>query len=95
MWAWVSSALLLTILCTLPLRAHEVQPAVSDLTITGNTLTWEIMATLEPLIAGANLEGLENTNDSDRAAEIDGLRALNPPRCARPSPTSGRRCRAT
>jgi len=74
----VSRALLLTLLCALPLRAHEVQPAVSDVTIAGDSLSWEIVLTLEPLIAGADLDGLEDTNASDRAAQIDRLRALEP-----------------
>lgn len=74
----MSSALLLVILCALPVQAHEVQPGVSDLTISGDTLTWHIVLTLEPLIAGADLAGLEDTNASDRADEIDRLRALDP-----------------
>ena len=69
---------MLTLLCTAPLRAHEVQPGVSDITITGDTLSWVIVATIEPMIAGTNLETLTNTNDSSEADEIDRLRALEP-----------------
>jgi hypothetical protein len=59
-------------------RAHEVQPSVADLTITGETLELAIEATLEPLIAGVDLDGLANTDSSAQAQEVDRLRALPP-----------------
>ncbi len=70
--------MIVTLLWGTLLHAHEVQPAVSDLTIEGTTLTWDIAATIEPMIAGADLEGLENTDEADEAAEVDRLRALEP-----------------
>ncbi|WP_240610969.1 HupE/UreJ family protein [Oceaniglobus ichthyenteri] len=51
---------------------------MSDVTIISDTLSWDITLNLEPLIAGADLDGLEDTNASDQAAEIDRLRALPP-----------------
>jgi len=80
--ALLSTLLWVTLAClsapALPARAHEVQPAVSDLTIDSNTMTLDIVLSLEPLVAGADLEGLEDTNASDRAEDIDRLRAFTP-----------------
>ncbi len=71
-------ACLLLALSAFAASAHEVQPAVSDVTVEGRELHWDIALTLEPLIAGADLEGLEDTNASSEADEIDRLRALAP-----------------
>jgi len=61
-----------------PLAAHEVQPSVADVTIGGDEIALDFEATLEPFIAGVDLEGLSDTNDSDVADEVDRLRALEP-----------------
>lgn len=73
----VSSLIAVTFLANFA-AAHEVQPAIADLTITGERLELQIAATLEPMIAGVDLDGLLNTNASDRADESDALRALSP-----------------
>lgn len=59
-------------------RAHEVQPAVADVTLEGGRITMELAASLEPMIAGVNLDGLGNTNASPLSDEVDRLRALDP-----------------
>ena len=59
--------------------AHEVRPAITDVTVTLATVDMVIRLPLEPLLAGMNLAVLENTNDSPEAATHDALRALAPP----------------
>lgn len=61
-----------------PAWAHEVQPSVLDLTLADGTATVAVDATVEPFIAGIDLDGLANTNDSARSDENDRLRALPP-----------------
>ncbi|WP_246799779.1 HupE/UreJ family protein [Palleronia marisminoris] len=68
---------MLTILAA-PVVAHEVQPSVMNLTLQGNSAQVEVEATLEPMIAGVDLDGLSDTNNSDRSDETDRLRALPP-----------------
>jgi len=58
------------------LRAHEVRPAISDVTVLGDTVDIEIRLTLETLVAGLDLRELQDTNASPLAAEYDALRAL-------------------
>ena len=59
--------------------AHEVRPAITDVTVTLATVDMVIRLPLEPLLAGMNLAVLENTNDAPEAATHDALRALAPP----------------
>ena len=60
------------------LAAHEIRPAIADVTLTGNTVELTIRMTAEPLIAGIDLEGLQDTNDAPEAEQYDALRALPP-----------------
>ena len=60
------------------LRAHEIRPAISDVTVAGNAVTIELQLTLETLVAGLDVSGIANTNDSPLAARYDALRALEP-----------------
>ena len=73
----VSSLLAVTFLAGLA-AAHEVQPGIADLTVTPDRLEMRIEAMLEPMIAGIDLDGLVDTNASEKAAENDALRALPP-----------------
>lgn len=59
-------------------RAHEVQPAISDVTITGDTVSIAIEMTLEAPLAGVDLDGLTDTNEAENAEAYDQLRALDP-----------------
>ncbi len=80
-WRWLSriaaTGLALAALLT-QAWAHEVQPSVLNLTLEDGTATLEVEATLEPFLAGVDLDGLGNTNDSARSAENDRLRRLPP-----------------
>lgn len=58
--------------------AHEVRPAVADVAVGGTTVELTIRLTLEPMLAGMNLAGLDDTNDSPLAARYDALRADDP-----------------
>ena len=58
--------------------AHEIRPAVADVRIEGDQLTMEVTLALESLVAGLDLQGLEDTNDSPQAEDYDRLRAEAP-----------------
>lgn len=75
--AVVSSLLAITILSQIA-AAHEVQPGIADLRVTGDRLDIQLEAMLEPMIAEIDLNGLEDTNASDRSHVSDALRALPP-----------------
>ena len=58
--------------------AHEVVPAIADMTQTDGTLTFEVRLAVEGLIAGINLTQTADTNEAPQAATYDDLRALPP-----------------
>ncbi|MFZ5961685.1 HupE/UreJ family protein [Thalassococcus sp. BH17M4-6] len=74
----------LTLLCLAVLTwaaaatAHEVRPAIGDLTVSGGQVTLQITMNAEPIVAGVNLDGVEDTNDTDNSDAVDALRALPP-----------------
>lgn len=61
-------------------KAHEIRPAIADVTVGVDHVTLQLTLTLEPLVAGIDLQGLENTNAApvDMAARNDTLRAMPP-----------------
>lgn len=59
--------------------AHEVQPAIADITLFPDRAEIVLRMNIEAPAAGLNLEGLFNTNDAENADEYDRLRALPPP----------------
>jgi hypothetical protein len=67
-----------TLLLASAARAHEVFPAVADMTEADGALTFVVTANLEAFVAGVDLNGLLNTNSSPRAADYDALRLLPP-----------------
>jgi hypothetical protein len=62
----------------LPAAAHEVRPGVADVTVGETTVEITLTAPLEPMIAGMDLAGLEDTNLSPLSARYDALRAEPP-----------------
>ena len=60
------------------IHAHEIRPAIADVTVSGNTVDIEIRLTLESLVAGLDLTELQDTNASPLADRYDALRALSP-----------------
>ncbi|MBM2575910.1 HupE/UreJ family protein [Jannaschia sp. Os4] len=59
-------------------RAHEVQPSVADVTVTGDALVMELRTAIEPLVAGIDLSAVEDTDESPLAGLSDRLRAMEP-----------------
>ncbi|TRD23067.1 HupE/UreJ family protein [Palleronia caenipelagi] len=82
LWTHLSSvltcALVWLALLAAPVAAHEVQPSVLTLELTGDTALIDVEATLEPFIAGIDLEGLFDTNEADRSEANDALRREDP-----------------
>lgn len=76
--ALLSSTLALWITLSSSAAAHEVLPAIGDMTATGDTLTFDIRLNLEGLIAGIDLATTADTNEAPQAATYDTLRALPP-----------------
>lgn len=72
LWAVLSTAL--------PAFAHEVRPGVTDVAVGAEAVTITLTAPLEPIIAGMDLAGLEDTNLSPLADRYDALRAEEPAR---------------
>ncbi|MBD3663324.1 HupE/UreJ family protein [Sulfitobacter aestuariivivens] len=70
----LSSALLLTIPRA---QAHELQPTIADISRDGETLNVVMRLNLEALLAGIDLDGLEDTDDAENVADYDSLRALS------------------
>ncbi len=70
--------ILVTLLSMTAVQAHEVQPAVADIEVGDTSVTVTLRAAVEPMIAGLDLDGLENTNDSPLSDASDALRALDP-----------------
>lgn len=72
------SSLALWLAAALPGQAHEVMPAVADLTLDGDTATLEITLNAEAMLAGIDLAELADTDESSRADHYDRVRALPP-----------------
>jgi hypothetical protein len=62
----------------MPAAAHEVRPGVADVAVGADAVTITLIAPLEPIIAGMNLAGLQDTNLSPLSARYDALRAEDP-----------------
>lgn len=69
---------LLSMLLPVTVAAHEVQPAVADVTVTPEMFSADISVAIEPLIAGVDLGAVEDTNESPLSSLNDRLRALPP-----------------
>lgn len=65
-------------IATTPLRAHEVTPAIADFAVTDGKITLNLRLNAEAFVAGINLDGLSDTNQTAQSADYDELRALTP-----------------
>ena len=59
-------------------QAHEVQSAIADFITEDGQMQVEMRIGIEPLLAGIDLNGVNNTNETDKTEEVDALRALDP-----------------
>ena len=71
---------MLFVLAAAGAHAHEVRAAIADFITENDTLKIEMSLGIEPLMAGVDLEGVEDTDGSGVASEVDALRALEPER---------------
>jgi len=79
--AWarlVSMAALVWITLTSALAAHEVLPTIGDMELIDGQLTFSLEGNFESIVAGIDLDGLEDTEAAPEAAVYDSLRALEP-----------------
>lgn len=76
LWRPLSRALAVWITLSSWAGAHEVLPAIADMTQTDSTLAFEVRLAVEGLIAGINLTRTADTNEAPEAATYDDLRAL-------------------
>lgn len=59
-------------------HAHEMAPAIADITVTQNHVELSIILQGEAIVAGVDLSSITNTNDSPRADAYNALRDLPP-----------------
>ncbi|MEO1379005.1 MAG: HupE/UreJ family protein [Pseudomonadota bacterium] len=57
-------------------HSHEIRPAIADVRVGLERIEMDIKLTAEPLVAGIDLEGLEDTDEAPEADVYDALRAL-------------------
>ena len=72
----IFAAFLIAALVAVPAAAHEVRPAIADITLGEADARLEIRLNLEALIAGIDLDGLEDTDTAANAPDYDRLRAM-------------------
>jgi len=73
----LTSTLLLLAITSAGARAHEIRPAIANLTVAPDRADIAILLTLEAMLSGIDLQGLTDTNDSPLAGTYDQLRALS------------------
>ena len=61
-----------------PASAHEVRPAVADVSVDAERVEILVRLSAEGLLAGINLSEVEDTDEAPEAAEYDALRLLSP-----------------
>ena len=72
------AVLLSTLAAITPLRAHEVQPGIMDVTILPDRLDIRIDWMIEAAVAGLDLAEVADTSEAANDGEYDRLRALPP-----------------
>ena len=73
----LAASMALALACAWAAAAHEVQPAVMDVTV-GPETTIEVVLNAEAILAGVDLSQAEDTDDAAQAEDYDALRALPP-----------------
>jgi len=68
----------MAILSASSLQAHEIDPAIVNVSVNGNEMTFEVELSLEAMLAGIDLSKGANTASSDNEAIYDSMRSLSP-----------------
>ncbi len=74
----LQAAAVLIVMLGAPAKGHEIRPAIADVAVSSDRVTVDIRLTLESLVAGIDLEGLDDTNSAPQAERYDALRAADP-----------------
>lgn len=62
---------------TAPSLAHEVRPAIADVTVSGELVRLEFKLNLEAFVAKIDLDGVTDTDETESSPDYDRLRALS------------------
>nr|WP_268821554.1 HupE/UreJ family protein [Octadecabacter dasysiphoniae] len=79
--AWaraVSMAAFIWITLASAVAAHEVLPTIGDMEVIDGQITFRLEGNFESIVAGIDLDGLEDTEAAPEAEAYDALRALEP-----------------
>ena len=68
---------LMLLIATGALRAHEVLPGIATFGVENGIAVITLELTAEAILAGIDLDGLEDTNEAPEASDYDALRALS------------------
>lgn len=71
------SSLAVSFLAFTGVHAHELRPAIADVTMTKTKVKIELLLTVETLLAGIDLTQVMNTDDAPQAIIYDQLRSLS------------------
>ena len=58
-------------------KTHEVTPSIGDFRVEDGQIAFDLRLNIEAFVAGINLDGMEDTNQSDQANDYDSLRGLD------------------
>jgi hypothetical protein len=71
-------AALVWITCASLAAAHEVLPTIGDMELVDGQITFSLEGNFESIVAGIDLDGLEDTEAAPEAEIYDALRAMDP-----------------
>jgi len=74
----LSSIITILFLAPQRLAAHEIVPAIADMTQVDDRLAFSVTLNIEAVLAGIDLSTVSDTNTAPEAASYDELRALEP-----------------
>lgn len=73
----IALSMALLMMAPVALRAHEIRPTIADVEIGPDEVQLTLRITLETLLAGIDLDRVQDTNDAPEAAIYDMLRAMS------------------
>ncbi|MFC3616723.1 HupE/UreJ family protein [Lutimaribacter marinistellae] len=75
-WKKLRLALALSTLWAGLANAHEVTPTIGEFTVEASEIRLTLRMNVEAFLAGIDLDGLEDTNETDQSDRYDALRAM-------------------